>query len=459
MIIPIGDDTPHEKRPYVNYALIGINVVVFLLFCFPYPRLEDAVVQDWAMKPAEVGQNWKTLFTSMFLHGSILHLLGNMVFLWVFGDNVEDRFGHVGYAVFYLFCGLVADAGHIAMHPDSAMPTLGASGAISGVVGAYALFYPRSRVRCLVWIFFIITWVHITTIWWVGFWILSQIFMIVTDTVGVAVFAHIGGFIGGLAIAAPLKFLFFPAFAGLRRAPRPSPARRAKVEEARPEVQPAQAPGQRYALLRHSRDLTDIGKIGTVAGAVTGQSTNDIIQRIAATRGVVVKNIDGTQAESIRGQLRAMGVNVLAVPMAEGYMPPRATDVKSVSWTEKGFTYAIGIEFASIPWTAPLLYAAGKIAGEPVLDILLSLKQRIRVRRSTVMRYADSRSRDESPANLQDLVNVVYNRRGSRAVNESVRLLAEKGSQGWLPFATEADYEDHVFWAFNVTLMSLPLEP
>src|SRR5579859_2266516 len=147
MFIPIGDDNPTERTPYVNYALIAINVAVFLFSGMGDPENSSAI--RWAMVPADL--RWQTLFTNLFLHASWMHLIGNMWFLWIFGDNVEDRLGHLGYVAFYFVCGLGADTAHILSNPSSEVPTLGASGAISGVMGAYAVFYPRQPVKTLIW--------------------------------------------------------------------------------------------------------------------------------------------------------------------------------------------------------------------------------------------------------------------------------------------------------------------
>jgi membrane associated rhomboid family serine protease len=138
MFIPIGDDIPTERTPYVNYALLAANTVAFFLLCLGPP--DDPNLIRWTMISAHL--EWHTLFTSMFLHAGWLHLIGNMLFLWIFGDNVEDRIGHIGYTVFYFVSGVGASAAHILSNPSSEMPTLGASGAISGVMGAYIVLFP-----------------------------------------------------------------------------------------------------------------------------------------------------------------------------------------------------------------------------------------------------------------------------------------------------------------------------
>lgn len=154
---------------------------------------------------------WATIFSSMFIHGSLLHFAGNMAFLWVFGDNVEGRFGHLKYLVFYLIVGAAATLSHWFIEPASQTPLVGASGAISGVLGAYLLLYPYNRIRVLI-IFFLITAVQVPAMYMLGLWFLLQVVqglgsLGISDQVSVAFFAHIGGFIAGAAIVAVFKLV------------------------------------------------------------------------------------------------------------------------------------------------------------------------------------------------------------------------------------------------------------
>jgi membrane associated rhomboid family serine protease len=149
-MIPLKDENPTHITPFVNYSLIAINILVFVYQTFITPDAE-AFVMDYALIPAQLLQemdlrNIARLFTSMFMHGGILHLGGNMLYLWIFGDNVEDAMGHGRYLIFYLLGGLLATAIHIVTSPGSQVPTLGASGAIAAALGAYLILYPRSRV-------------------------------------------------------------------------------------------------------------------------------------------------------------------------------------------------------------------------------------------------------------------------------------------------------------------------
>jgi membrane associated rhomboid family serine protease len=209
-MFPIGDDdTQRRTFPVVTYALIAMNVAVFLV------ELSggDQFVQEWAFIPArfraEPAANAVTILTAMFMHASWFHLFGNMLFLWIFGDNVEDSFGHVQFLIFYLLVGIVATLAQFAMAPHSSLPNLGASGAIAGVLGAYILMFPQERVRVLLGRQI----VAMPAIIVIGLWIALQLFSGVgtiahthgtTDVGGVAYVAHIGGFFAGFL----LTFLF-----------------------------------------------------------------------------------------------------------------------------------------------------------------------------------------------------------------------------------------------------------
>jgi len=203
-MMPLGDDnTGRRLTPIVTYALIAVNVLVFLL------ELSggDAFIQRWAFVPSRFLENpagdFATLFTAMFMHGGWLHLLGNMLYLWIFGDNVEDRLGHALYFVFYILCGLAATFAQFAFSMNSSVPNLGASGAIAGVLGAYLIMFPRGSVNVL--IGRIVT--RTSALIAIGFWFLLQLFSQVSAFTassqsegGVAYMAHIGGFVAGVVL-------------------------------------------------------------------------------------------------------------------------------------------------------------------------------------------------------------------------------------------------------------------
>lgn len=209
-MFPIRDHNPSGRTPYVVYALILLNVGIFLSY---QPIMGDTYrlaqfFQDWALLPAEVteGRQLHGLVTSMFLHGGWMHLLGNMLFLWIFGDNLEDEMGHLGFLVFYLLSGLGADFAQIAADPDSQIPMVGASGAIAGVMGGYLLLFPKAKVDILL-ILIIIFRIFTIPAWvMLGVWFALQVFNgVAVDTAGggVAHWAHAGGFVVGAILAVP----------------------------------------------------------------------------------------------------------------------------------------------------------------------------------------------------------------------------------------------------------------
>ncbi len=202
-MLPVGDDNSARRIvPVVTYLLILLNV----LFFFVELTSGDAFIMRWAFVPSRFLANpapeFLTLFTSMFMHAGWLHLGGNMLYLWIFGDNIEDRFGHAGFLIGYLVCGLAATAAQLAFSLDSNIPNLGASGAIAGVLGAYILLFPRARVsvaqgQAVV---------PVPALIVIGLWFVLQLFSSIgsiassTDTGGTAYMAHVGGFVAGVVL-------------------------------------------------------------------------------------------------------------------------------------------------------------------------------------------------------------------------------------------------------------------
>lgn len=222
--IPVRDENRSLSTPHVNWIIIIINVAAFLATWLPGLLLRDYeflldVVYNFGMTPKSIiqGQNLYTLFTSMFLHGGLFHLAGNMLYLYIFGDNIEDAFGHLRYLVFYMLCGLAAILAHLLTMDDPGTPVIGASGAISGVLGAYFILFPKARIVTLVFYFFI-TFVRIPAVFFLGFWFILQVFsgsvtLAYGVPSGVAYWAHVGGFVAGVFVA-----LLFRA---VRKPPKP----------------------------------------------------------------------------------------------------------------------------------------------------------------------------------------------------------------------------------------------
>ncbi|HEY3160416.1 MAG TPA: rhomboid family intramembrane serine protease [Vicinamibacterales bacterium] len=203
-MIPLRDIIPSRTTPVVTIALITINVLVFL-YELSLGRAVDAFTLYWGLVPAAF--SWVTILTSMFLHGGIMHVAGNMLYLWIFGDNVEDRMGHGRFLVFYLLCGAAAALAQTITQPDSVIPMVGASGAIAGVMGAYFVLYPKSRIVTLVPLFFFFQVIEVPAIVFLGIWFIMQFISglgsIVTvaagSTGGIAFWAHVAGFVAGIS--------------------------------------------------------------------------------------------------------------------------------------------------------------------------------------------------------------------------------------------------------------------
>jgi membrane associated rhomboid family serine protease len=223
-MFPIRDDNPHFLTPYATYGLIVLNALawIFVQGLGAEPRL-SASVCTLGLIPGELLQTvapgtrlqvgpetfcvlgaspaWHTTITSMFLHGGWFHILGNMWFLWIFGNNVEDSMGHVRFVIFYLLCGFAAAGLQIAANPSSPVPMVGASGAIGGVMGAYVLLYPRVQVHMLIFLGFFVTTIAVPAVLMLGYWFLIQLISglgtIGAQGGGVAFWAHIGGFVAG----------------------------------------------------------------------------------------------------------------------------------------------------------------------------------------------------------------------------------------------------------------------
>jgi len=205
-MIPIRDDNPSRLFPFVTIAIVIVNVGVFVYQLFLPRDAYLAFLYNYGAIPSVIvhGENLYAVFSSMFLHGGFLHLLGNMLYLWIFGDNIEGLCGHGRFLIFYLICGIAAFASHFVLEPSSTIPMIGASGAISGILGAYVLRFPRARVHIVFPLFpFIWLWrtAVLPAVIVLGFWFLLQIFSALFSTgSGVAWFAHIGGFVSGFVL-------------------------------------------------------------------------------------------------------------------------------------------------------------------------------------------------------------------------------------------------------------------
>lgn len=209
-MFPIRDHNPSLRKPYVTYVLMAVNILVFLSYWSDLqdPEVINRFFFDWAMVPKFVtqGDHYYTLISSMFLHGGFMHLAGNMLFLWIFGDNLEDQLGHFPYLVFYFVVGLAAGFVQIMTDPSSPVPVVGASGAIAGVMGAYLLLFPKAKIDILIIIIVFFRVFPIPAWIMLGLWFAIQLFSgmaMDAETGGVAYWEHAGGFIVGMLLIIP----------------------------------------------------------------------------------------------------------------------------------------------------------------------------------------------------------------------------------------------------------------
>jgi len=222
-VLPIGDIAPRRRTPYVNYAVMAVNIAVFLLVGFRADY--QSIVEQYGVVPAR--PEWLAFFSSMFLHGGLIHLGGNMLFLWIVGDNVEDVLGHIGYLAFYLLGGVLAHLPQLMLFAKSPIPGIGASGAISAVMAAYTVWFARNRIKVwyAIWLFpFIRSGVALVpAVFAIGLWFLAQ-FLYGLATLGhpfrggVGYWVHVGGFVFGLVVAGVVRLLWPGRIPQARRA-------------------------------------------------------------------------------------------------------------------------------------------------------------------------------------------------------------------------------------------------
>jgi membrane associated rhomboid family serine protease len=210
-MIPLRDVIPSRTFPFFTISFIVLNTIAFLYEWSLPMSARDTFIHTYGVIPIRL--DVLSIFTSMFLHGNWMHFLGNMLFLWIFGDNVEDRLGHVRFVVFYLLCGVAAVFAHVYMNPLSKIPTIGASGAIAGVLGGYFVLYPHSRVLALIPLFIIWEIIEVPAVLFLGMWFLMQFYSVGVEALrtggqgggGVAFWAHIAGFLAGMAMVLVLR--------------------------------------------------------------------------------------------------------------------------------------------------------------------------------------------------------------------------------------------------------------
>ena len=209
MFFPYKDDNPRILFPFVTYTIIGINSLVFIYqYLILPPESLGHIISTYALTPA--APSVITVFTSMFMHGGLMHIIFNMWFLWIFGDNIESVLGHKRYVLFYLLCGVGAALAQIQINTGSQIPMVGASGAIAGVLGAYLIRFPRATVHVLVILIIFITFIRVPAMVVIGIWFLSNLTaglgtLGIEETGGTAWFAHLGGFVSGVVLNQAFK--------------------------------------------------------------------------------------------------------------------------------------------------------------------------------------------------------------------------------------------------------------
>ncbi len=332
MIIPIGDENPTSTTPYVTWTLIGLNVLVFLWMSGQGLDEGNWAIEHLALWPNRVQPH--AFLTANFLHGGLMHLGSNMLFLWIAGDNVEERLGHWWYAVVYLGCGAAAMLAHLLIHLGAPIPVVGASGSIAGVLGMYLVFFPNAQIKLLYWFFFVGVW-YVSAKWAIGVWfainVVSALLAQGSTGGGVAYFAHVGGFVAGLAVAYFVKTKIEqgtppPRRARApRRAPVPSPGRTPDGIDAqgRPfysDPQPSAAAGgwQRgpagswVVLAASDAALHDPRALERHVAGATGRGVPDVAQSLRAERGFLARGLEQAQARALVQSLNRAGVASLA---------------------------------------------------------------------------------------------------------------------------------------------------
>jgi len=210
-MIPLGDDIPTRNFPIITLLAIGINVAVFFFTFISASVPPDTVFNEYGLVPYSLVHApvtfYPNIYSSMFLHAGFLHLAGNMLYLWIFGNNIEDILGKFRFILFYLVCGTIAALGHVATDFNSVIPMVGASGAVSGILGAYLVLFPFARIKTLVFLFIFVTIIRVPALVLLGLWVLIQVgnAMAQSGGAGVAWFAHIGGFLAGMLLILPFR--------------------------------------------------------------------------------------------------------------------------------------------------------------------------------------------------------------------------------------------------------------
>jgi len=496
MILPIGDVQRPDKVPFVNYAFLAANILVyFFLQPNEITHFKDfeAFLGKWGFIPAEF--SFVTVISSMFLHGDIYHLLGNMLFLWITGDNIEGRLGHIGYFFFYIAAGIVATLAHYVSDVASAIPSLGASGAISGVLGAYFILCAKNRIKVFYWIWFYIGVILVPARLAIGFWILQQVIlalvMVTGDFIGIAVWAHIGGLVFGLGLIFFLKIIKIVtpeevsvtyksykrpmAFFTRRQAPPPraweSPyakySRQRDLFGPEPSASPpppAFGTVQAGAIPMARRTGTDFtvialrpwqanyeGVVDTVA-TITGLPFSTVSQRLGNKSGVLATQLDATRAKDLVEKLQQSGTPALALSGVDLLALPPTYSVDNVVVNTAGFTLYSEGRGLSKSYRDIFLVICGLAGGaspaapKPVVVDILLFEPWTRFR----LAEGVGASLFSQAANIRSTAMQMMHHGGNLPVNRGIRTLLDGGDWTPVTFDSLEEFDRYSYWLVQV---------
>jgi membrane associated rhomboid family serine protease len=490
MILPIGDVQKPERTPIINYAFIGINVFVFL---FIQPNLSgnrylvEEFFQDYAFIPAQF--SLLTMLYSMFMHADLFHLGGNMLFLWIAGDNVEDRMGKFGYAIFYLTCGYAATLAHYALDMGSDIPTLGASGAIAGVLGAYFLLCPRNQVKVFYWLWFYIGVFYISARVAVGFWFLEQLLFFAlgyfAKGTGIAFDAHLGGIIFGFLATLALIELrvvkpyvateryravfrratpFGTGYGGGQYTPGPGAYEQYSRERglftdqgtqradwisdayAAPAYTPQwqqQAAGL-YTVIAHKPISDRIGEMAPVAAAALNITPPEAASLLSQNYGVIARGVPSEMAQSLQAGLAQLGVQVSALRGDNTIDLPPIQELRTLTPTSMNFTLYLDRFSLTKKYEEIFLIICGQVAGVVTVDVYTYQPwARFRVcEGSRVFEHS-------TPSNIRSIMMRMLSARNI-PVNRGVKVLVDGGEWAGVSYASQEDFDRYCYWLIQV---------
>lgn len=487
LLLPVADDNPTQRRPVLTQAILAINIAVWALGYFIGGQ--DEMFRIFGLVPSEF--SFIRLITSQFIHAGFFHLAGNMLFFWIFADNVEDRFGRAWFLLMYLASGAAGAIAHalaVSGTETAHLPLGGASGAISGVLAAYLIFYPNQPVRIFYLVFLYPGFFSVRALWVIGVYAGQQVLMIMV-TGGhdnVAYWAHLGGFGAGLAFALAdrmkrgLPEEILPAGEGWRSriGKQPSTATRifkrlgpeAFVQPPRAELPPIEVPFARVAegwtVLRADDSLADVSAVAALVSRATGEPVADVSRRIRATRGVLARGLAPEVANRLVEALRAAGGPPAFVvdEVSAGPLPAPAAAASAAAGPD-GFVFemADGGTWA-VPWSrVAAVYVArldrrAPAAGTSALagmterfieTTLVDVVTRDPDGRIRLAQDAERLGASASPSSTPEMrafCSSILRFRGSIPVNNGVSVAAGRGHWGYLAFPGEGDYEDYAWW-------------